>query len=144
MQTILGLPIAYLALILETVILIVLIFGWRYGASKKNFRLHHQAVHLVVLIQILTVGLWMIPRAIERLSIMLSNPIGLWYQITHDIIGIFAIALGAILVILFLVKTGMPAVWLKRTRPLMFLTIGVWIIAFILGVYWFLKAWVWL
>ncbi|MBY8998175.1 MAG: hypothetical protein KGD60_10610 [Candidatus Thorarchaeota archaeon] len=144
MQAILGIPIAYLVLVLEIIVLIALLIGWRYGASKKNFDLHHKAVYLVVLIHILTVGLWMIPRALERLSFMLSNPIANWYQIVHDVVGILAIGLGILLVLVFLVKSGMPLKLLKRTRPLMFLTIGVWILAFVLGVYWFLIAWIWI
>ena len=137
-----GIPIPYVVLVLEIIVLIALLIGWRYGASRMNFRLHHQAVYGVVLIHILTVGLWMIPRAMERLSIMLENPITFWYQIVHDIIGTLAIVLGAILALLFLIKRGMPLKLLKRARPLMFLTIGVWIIAFLLGVYWFIVAWV--
>jgi hypothetical protein len=142
-QEILGIPLPYLVLVLEAIILVILLIGWRYGASRKKFKLHHKAVYLVVLVHILTVGLWMIPRSIERLSIMLSNPVAFWYQIVHDIVGILAIGLGAILVILFLIRKGMPLKLLKRTRPFMFATIGVWIIAFILGLYWFLVAWVW-
>jgi hypothetical protein len=142
MQGIFGVPIPYFVLILEVVVLLALLVGWRYGASRMNFRLHHQAVYGVVLIHILTVGFWMIPRARERLSIMLANPITFWYQIVHDIIGILAIVLGAVLALIFLVKRGMPLKLLKRTRFFMFLTIGVWIIAFLLGVYWFVLAWV--
>jgi len=141
-QAILGIPIPYLVLVLELIILAVLIIGWLYGARRMNFKLHHKAVYSVVLIHILTVGIWMIPRAMERLSIMLSNPLTFWYQIVHDVIGILAIVLGAVLAILFLTRKGMPLKLLKRTRPFMFLTIGVWIIAFILGLYWFLVAWV--
>ncbi|MHA2395385.1 MAG: hypothetical protein ACXAC0_01650 [Candidatus Thorarchaeota archaeon] len=142
MQTILGIPVSYFVLFLEIIVLLALLIGWRYGASKMNFNLHHKAVYLVVLIHILTVGLWMIPRAIERLAVMLSNPITFWYQIVHDIVGILAIGLGAALVILFLIRSGMPLKLLKRTRPFMFLTVGVWVIAFVLGVYWFLVAWI--
>jgi hypothetical protein len=142
LQTILGIPVSYFVLFLEIIVLLALLIGWRYGASKMNFNLHHKAVYLVVLIHILTVGLWMIPRAIERLAVMLSNPITFWYQIVHDIVGILAIGLGAALVILFLIRSGMPLKLLKRTRPFMFLTVGVWVIAFVLGVYWFLVAWI--
>lgn len=142
MQAILGIPIPYLVLVLELIVLAVLIIGWLYGARRMNFKLHHKAVYSVVLIHILTVGIWMIPRAMERLSIMLGNPLTFWYQIVHDVIGILAIVLGAVLAILFLTRKGMPLKLLKRTRPFMFLTIGVWIIAFILGMYWFLVAWV--
>ncbi len=144
MQTLFGIPIPHIVLVLEIVVLLALLIGWRYGASRMNFKLHHKAVYLVVLFHILTVGLWMIPQSIERLAVMMSNPIMFWYQIVHDIVGILALGLGAILVIIFLVKTGMPLKLLKRTRPFMFLTIGVWVIAFVLGVYWFLIAWIWI
>ena len=142
MQEILGIPIPYMVLVLEIFIVIVLVIGWIYGARRKDFNLHHRAVWLVALLHFLTVGFWMIPRALERLSFMLANPITNWYQILHDIIGIIAIGLGILLVLLFLLKKGMPLKLLKRTRSLMFLTIGMWIIAFILGIYWFLLAWV--
>jgi hypothetical protein len=72
---------------------------------------------------------------------MLANPILNWYQILHDVIGIIAIGLGVVLVLLFLIKKGMPLKLLKRSRPFMFLTIGTWLLAFILGVYWFALAW---
>ena len=142
MQQILGMPISYMVLILEVIVLIVLVVGWIYGARRKDFNSHHKAVYFVALVHMLTVGVWMIPRALERLSLMLANPIMNWYQIVHDIVGILAIGLGVLLVVIFLVKSGMPLKLLKRTRPLMFLTIGTWIIAFVLGVYWFLLAWV--
>ena len=142
MQELLGIPISYLVLILELFIVIVLMIGWIYGSRRMNFKIHHRAVWFVALVHFLTVGFWMIPRALERLSFMLSNPLANWYQILHDTVGIMAIGLGVVLVIIFLVKTGMPLKLLKRTRPLMFLTIGTWILAFILGFYWFLLAWV--
>ncbi|TFG96761.1 hypothetical protein E4H12_10320 [Candidatus Thorarchaeota archaeon] len=142
MQELLGIPIPYLVLILELFIVIVLMVGWIYGSRRMNFNLHHRAVWFVALVHFLTVGFWMIPQAIGRLSFMLANPIANWYQILHDAIGILAISLGVILVLIFLVKTGMPLKLLKRTRSLMFLTIGTWIIAFILGFYWFLLGWI--
>ena len=73
---------------------------------------------------------------------MLANPLTFWYQILHDTIGILAIALGVILVVLFLIKRDIPLKLLKRTRPFMFLTIGIWVLAFILGIYWYILAWV--
>ncbi|MGY5870848.1 MAG: hypothetical protein RTV72_01245 [Candidatus Thorarchaeota archaeon] len=142
MQELLGIPIPYLVLVLELFIVIVLMVGWIYGSRRMDFDLHHRAVWLVALLHFLTVGFWMIPRALERLSFMLANPIANWYQILHDAVGILAIGLGVVLVLLFLIKTGMPLKLLKRTRIFMFLTIGTWIIAFILGFYWFLLAWV--
>ncbi len=142
MQQLFGIPISFIVLILEVIVLIVLVVGWIYGARRKDFNLHHKAVYFVALVHMLTVGVWMIPRALERLSLMLANPIMNWYQIVHDIVGILAIGLGVLLVVIFLVKSGLPIKLLKQTRPLMFLTIGTWIIAFVLGVYWFLLAWV--
>ena len=142
MQQLFGIPISYFVLILEVIVLIVLVVGWIYGARRKDFNLHHKAVYFVALVHMLTVGIWMIPRALDRLSLMLTNPIMNWYQIVHDIVGILAIGLGVLLVVIFLVRSGMPIKLLKQTRPLMFLTIGTWIIAFVLGVYWFLLAWV--
>lgn len=142
MQEILGVPIPYFVLILELFIVIVLMVGWIYGSRRMDYDLHHRAVWLVALLHFLTVGFWMIPRAFERLSFMLANPIANWYQILHDVVGILAIGLGVILVVMFLVKKGMPLKLLKRTRPFMFLTVGTWLLAFILGFYWFLLAWV--
>ncbi|TET09368.1 MAG: hypothetical protein E3J86_08435 [Candidatus Thorarchaeota archaeon] len=142
MQQLFGIPISYFVLILEVIVLIVLVVGWIYGARRKDFNLHHKAVYFVALIHMLTVGIWMVPRALNRLTRMLANPIMNWYQIVHDIVGILAIGLGVLLVVIFLVRSGMPIKLLKQTRPLMFLTIGTWIIAFVLGVYWFLLAWV--
>jgi hypothetical protein len=142
LQQIFGIPIAYIVLILEVIVLLVLAIGWIYGSRRMDYNLHHKAVYFVALIHLLTVGAWMIPRALERLPIMLTNPVLNWYQIVHDAVGLFAIGLGILLVVMFLVKTGMPLKLLKRTRPLMFLTIGTWVIAFILGLYWFLVGYV--
>jgi hypothetical protein len=141
-QQLFGIPIAYIVLILEVIVLLVLAIGWIYGSRRMNYNLHHKAVYFVALVHMLTVGVWMIPRALERVSFMIADPIRNWYQIVHDVVGILAIALGVLLVIAFLIRTGMPLKLLKRTRPLMFLTVGTWVIAFILGVYWFLLAWI--
>ena len=84
----------------------------------------------------------MIPQAISRIPFMLADPVANWYQIVHDAIGMLAIVLGVLLVVVFLIRTGMPLKLLKRTRPLMFITVGTWVIAFFLGLYWFLLAWI--
>jgi len=142
MQTIFGIPISVLVLVIEILVLGVLIVGWAYGSRKRrNFKIHHRAIWLVVLLHILTVGFWMIPVAIDRLSISLSNPLLYWYQILHDIVGLLAIGLGALLVLVFLIKGGMPGKLVKRTKPFMLLTIGIWLLAFVLGLYWFFLGW---
>ena len=137
-----GIPIGYLVMILEVIVLLVLAIGWIYGSRRMDYKLHHKAVYFVALIHMLTVGAWMIPQAILRIPVMLADPITNWYQIVHDIIGMLAIVLGVLLVVVFLIKTGMPLKLLKRTRPLMFVTVGTWVIAFLLGLYWFIIAWV--
>lgn len=142
MQTIFGIPISVLVLVIEIFVLGALIVGWAYGSRKRrNFRIHHRAIWLVVLLHILTVGFWMIPVALDRLSISLSNPLLYWYQILHDIVGLVAIGLGALLVVIFLIKGGMPGKLVKRTKPFMLLTIGTWLLAFALGLYWFFLGW---
>lgn len=138
MQTLFGTPIQYLVLLLEIFIILTLIIGWIYGSRRMDFDLHHRAVWLVVFLHIVTVGLWMIPRSMSQLSIMLANPSEFWYRIVHDIVGMVAILFGAVLVALFLIKRGMPLKLLKRSRPFMFITIGLWILAFVLGLYWFI------
>jgi len=142
MQSIFGIPIPFFVLAIEVFIFIVLIFGWIYGSRRMDLKLHHKAVWLVVFLHILTVGFWMIPVALERLSIALSNPLLYWYQIVHDMIGILAIGLGALLVVIFLIKGRMTPRLLKRTKPFMLLTIGIWSLAFALGLYWFFLGWV--
>lgn len=142
MQLLFGIPIAYIVLVLEIIVLLVLAIGWIYGSRRMDYKLHHKAVYFVALVHMLTVGVWMIPQSIARIPFMLADPITNWYQIIHDVIGMLAIVLGVLLVLLFLVKTGMPLKLLKRTRPLMFVTIGIWVIAFLLGVYWFLVSWI--
>ncbi len=141
MQSILGIPIPFFVLAIEIFVLSALIVGWIYGSRRMDFKLHHRAVWFVVLLHILTVAFWMIPQALDRLSIALSNPLLYWYQIVHDMIGFLAIGLGALLVVIFLIKGGMPLKLLKRTRPFMFLIIGTWLLAFALGLYWFLLGW---
>ncbi|MFW9907427.1 MAG: hypothetical protein ACFFEF_02525 [Candidatus Thorarchaeota archaeon] len=130
--------IAFVIMITETVLLSALIIGWLYGARRMDLKLHHRVVYPVVLVHFLTVGLWMIPIALGRVSIMLADPIGNLYQIIHDTLGILGIGLGIVLTIMFAFKRDMPIKLLKKARPLMFLTIGVWILAFILGAYWYL------
>ncbi|MFW9920985.1 MAG: hypothetical protein ACFFED_15400 [Candidatus Thorarchaeota archaeon] len=143
MQLVIDLnTIAMIVMAIETILVIGLMVGWLYGARRMDFKTHHRAVYPIVLIHSITVGFWMIPIAIARLPIMLANPMAFWYQIVHDMIGFAGIALGIILALLYAFKRDMPLKLLKKTRPIMFLTIGVWSAAFILGLYWFLLGYV--
>ena len=129
---------ALVVMMAETVIVVALMIGWLYGARRMNFKLHHRAVYPAVLFHSITVGAWMIPIALERLPLMLASPMENWYQIAHDTLGIIGIALGLIMVLMFVTKKEMPLKLLKRTRPVMFLTVAIWVISFILGAYWYL------
>ncbi len=134
--------IAMIVMITETILVVGLMIGWLYGARRMDFKTHHRAVYPIVLIHSITVGLWMIPIAIGRLPIMLANPMAYWYQIVHDMLGFAGITLGIVLALLYAFKRNMPLKLLKKTRPIMFLAIGVWVIAFLLGVYWFLIGYI--
>lgn len=134
--------IAMIVMVVETILVVALMIGWLYGARRMDFKTHHRAVYPIVLIHSITVGAWMIPVAIGRLPIMLANPMAFWYQIVHDMLGFVGISLGIILALLYVFKRDMPLKLLKRTRPIMFLTIGVWLVAFVLGLYWFLLGYV--
>ena len=134
--------IAMIVMITETILVIGMMIGWLYGARRMDFKTHHRTVYPIVLIHSITVGFWMIPISIGRLPIMLSNPMVFWYQILHDMLGFVGIGLGIVLSLLYIFKRGMPLKLLKRTRPIMFLAIGVWVFAFILGFYWYLLGYV--
>ena len=143
MQLVIDLnTIAMIVMVTETILVVALMISWLYGARRMDFKTHHRGVYPVVLIHSITVGLWMIPIAIGRLPIMLADPITNWYQITHDMLGFVGIGLGIILALLYAFKRDMPLNLLKRTRPIMFLTIGVWLAAFFLGFYWFLLGYI--
>ncbi|MFW9799992.1 MAG: hypothetical protein ACFFD9_06130 [Candidatus Thorarchaeota archaeon] len=135
-------PVATAVLIAETFVLIVLLIGWLYGARRLEFRLHHRAVYSVVLIHAVTVGPWMIMRAMLFASQgLFDDPISSWYQILHDALGIIAISLGFIVAVVFLVRRDMPLKLLKRTRPVMILILTLWVVTFLLGVMSYIIGW---
>ncbi len=109
-----------------------------------DFKLHHRAVYPSVFIHAITVGAWMIPIAFERFPIMLPSPVENWYQITHDMLGFIGITLGTIMSLMFVTKKEMPLTLLKRTRPVMLFTVGIWLASFILGLCWYLIGHVWI
>ena len=134
--------IATMVMIIETILVVALMISWLYGARRMDFKTHHWGVYPVVFIHAITVSFWMIPSAMARLPIMLADPVGNWYQIAHDMLGFVGIGLGIVLALLYAFRRDMPLKLLKRTRPIMFLTIGVWIVSFLLGFYWFLLGYI--
>ncbi len=75
----------------------------------------------------------MIPRALGLLSYIMSDPVGNWYLILHDTLGIIAVVLGIIVGMTFIIRRDMPLRLLKRTRPLMIMILVLWIVTFLLG-----------
>jgi len=136
--------IALAVMIAETVIVVAMMIGWLYGSRRMDIKLHHRVVYPATLIHAITVGAWMIPIALERFPIMMASPMENWYQITHDMLGFVAIGLGLIMGLLFGTRKEMPIKLLKKTRPVMLLTVALWVISFVLGLYWYLLGHVWI
>ncbi len=134
---------ALVIMIVETIIVVAMMIGWLFGSRRMFIKLHHRVVYPAILIHAITVGAWMIPIAFERLPLMLANPMENWYQISHDTIGIIAITLGLIMGLMFGPRKEMPIKLLKKTRPVMLLTVVLWVTAFILGLYWYFLGHVW-
>ena len=120
-------------LMIETVVVVVLLIGWYFGARRLNFNLHHGVVYSIIVAHILTLGLWMIPIASGALPFLLTDPVRFWRPLAHFILGILALVFGIILGILFLIKRDIPLKLLRSARPLMILTLALWIISFVLG-----------
>ena len=122
---------------IETVIIIVVAIGWYLGARRMNFNLHHVAVYSVILVHLIIVGAWMWPRAmyaIENFG-LLNDPVGNLRILAHFGIGLTADLLSIILALVFIWKRDIPLNVLRRARPVMILTLILWIISFGLGAY---------
>jgi hypothetical protein len=125
--------IASSVLLVESIILLILIMGWIYGARRLNFNLHHVAVYTIIVAHILTLSLWMLPIASGVMPFLLTNPLRFWRPLTHFILGSLALVFGMILGIIFLIKRDIPLNLLRRARPLMILTLSLWVLSFVLG-----------
>ncbi|TXT56422.1 MAG: conserved membrane protein of unknown function [Candidatus Thorarchaeota archaeon] len=130
-----SLEIATVIMIVESILFIAIAIGWYFGARRMYFDLHHKAVYSVVLIHSITVGAWMIPRAATLAAEgAFTDLAASWYQIVHDLIGIFAIIFGIVLALIFLTRKDMPLDLLKKTRPIMILTLILWTASYLLGI----------
>lgn len=125
--------IATSVLLIESFILLILLIGWFYGARRLNFNLHHGAVYTIIVAHILTLTLWMIPIASGAISFLLTDPVQFWRPLLHFILGTFALIFGIILGIIFLIKRDIPLKLLRRARPLMILTLTLWVLSFVVG-----------
>jgi hypothetical protein len=127
--------IALIAMVVGTGTILGLLLGWLMGVKQKKIKTHHLAVYSVVVLQLVVSILWMIPRSLWFISMgILSDPIGNWYIILHDMIGFTALGLGLVLSLIFLVKPSTPPKVVKSTRRLMMITLVLWLIAFALGI----------
>jgi uncharacterized membrane protein YozB (DUF420 family) len=136
MQMITGGQIATIVFVIETIVFISMMIGWIYGSRRMDYDTHHRMIYPAVLIHLITVSAWMIPRAMQLAEEgLFADPIANWYQIVHDALGFIAIGLGVVLAVTFLVKSGMPLNILQKAKPLMWLTLGLWLVSFILGIF---------
>jgi uncharacterized membrane protein YozB (DUF420 family) len=144
MQLVLSVfDIALIAMVVGAVTVLALLLGWLMGVKQKKIKTHHLAVYSAVVLQLLVTIFWMIPRSLWFISLgILSDPIGNWYIILHDIIGFTALGLGLVLSLIFLIKSGTPPKLVKSTRRLMMITLVLWLIAFVLGIVNFIVGYV--
>lgn len=130
------------SLVIETVIVIILLAGWLYGARRLDFRIHHWAVYSTVLVNSILVGLWMIPQAIALVvGNYFADPFATLHVTVHLMIGLVTVVLSIIVSFMFLVRRDMPLKLLKRTRPVMILVLSLWTITFLLGVMTYTTFW---
>lgn len=120
-------------LLIESIVVLVLLIGWYFGARRLNFNLHHGVVYSIVVAHVLTLSLWMIPIASGAIPFLLTDPVRFWRPLSHFILGLLALVFGLVLGLIFLIKRDIPLKLLRRARPLMILTISLWIISFVLG-----------
>ncbi|MFX1532684.1 MAG: hypothetical protein ACFFDI_00460 [Promethearchaeota archaeon] len=125
--------VAILILMIEIGLFIILITGWYFGARRLNLRLHHGVVYGLIGVQLIIIGLWMLPRALSFLPYLLADIIGNLPIILHISLGITTISLGVFLVIIFLLNPDIPLALLKKIQPVMVVVLGCWIITFALG-----------
>ncbi len=135
MQMLTGGQIATIVFVVESIVFLSVMIGWLYGARRMDYDTHHRFIYPAMLIHVITVSLWMIPRAMQLAEEgLFDDPVGNWYQIVHDAIGFVAIALGLIIALTFLVKSDMPLNILQKAKPLMWVTLGLWLVSFVLGI----------
>lgn len=127
--------IALVSLIAGAVAVLLLLLGFLVGVKRRKIKTHHLGVYSTVVIQLLVAIFWMIPRSLYFISMgLLSDPVGSWHTIVHIVVGFLALGLGLVISLIFLLKPGMPPKLVKSTRPLMKITLVLWLTAFILGI----------
>lgn len=130
---ILSLVISIIAIVIESLLFVMLLVGWYFGARRLNLSLHHWMVYSLIPIHSVFLFLWMIPRFLVVLTTLPVTPIGGIGMIFHGIFGILAGVVIILIVILFLLRRDLPLNLLRKTRPLMFVALLMWVILFIGG-----------
>jgi hypothetical protein len=124
---------AVIVLVLESALIFTLLMGWLFGARRLNLTIHHRVVYSVVLIHLVSVGSWMIPRGILILPSLLGNPVAFLPQLVHDTLGFLAVILSILLVVIFAFYRNLQLGILRKARPIMILTLILWMLVFALG-----------
>ncbi|MFX1252762.1 MAG: hypothetical protein ACFFCZ_14240 [Promethearchaeota archaeon] len=126
--------IAILILMFEIGLFIILLTGWYFGGRRLNLRLHHGVVYGLIGVQLIIIGLWMLPRALLFLPYLFVDIPRSLLIILHVSLGLITISLGVFIIIVFLLNREIPLALLKKIQPVMVVVLGCWIIAFTLGV----------
>ena len=124
--------ISMVVLLAEIILILVLGIGWIFGARRLDLKRHHWAIYGVLAVHLITVFLWMIPSGSSWIWIPSEGNLFLF---AHAVLGIIPIILGIVVVVAFLITPGMPLKLLRKTKPLMFVILALWFIAFIMGLY---------
>jgi hypothetical protein len=124
---------AVIVLVLESALAFTLLMGWLFGARRLNLTIHHRVVYSIVLTHLVSVGAWMIPRGILVLPTLLSNPVAFLPQLIHDTLGFLAVILSILLIVIFVFYRNLQLGILRRARPIMILTLVLWLVVFALG-----------
>jgi uncharacterized membrane protein YozB (DUF420 family) len=136
---ILGYQIATISLVIQLVILGLLLGGWWLKTAKK-FRQHGITMLAAVVLHAIMVFAWMIPV----FSTLFSSPgsINLADMFTviilvHAVTGIAATILGIWIVASWRLQANMKTCFAKKR--VMLVTITLWLIALVIGIYLYLR-----
>lgn len=124
-----------LALVIQSIVLILLLVGFRLGRKKTPDSLsrHERLMKLVVLLNTVTLLIVMVPSFVSSLDLVLAEAATLGFPLIlfHHSLGLIAEALGVTLVFK---KFGNVRLWMK-------VTLLVWLVTLVFGftvyvIYW--------
>jgi len=123
-------------LVLQIIIVAILLVGFKYGKTKtaSSLKTHGRIMTVVVVLNAASILLVMGPAFVLYFGAVLAEPsvIGFPLTLAHHTSGIIAEILGAVLVFK---KFGNVRMWMR-------LTLILWLVSWVLGVYFYLRYYV--